>query len=119
MKILVTGSRGWNQRGHLFNALDGIEATCTDAEIVVIHGGARGADRLAGEWAGQAGHTEDVHLPDWSSGRGAGFKRNEAMLALRPDLVVAFSDGESKGTGHCIRKARALGLRVEVISPQQ
>jgi hypothetical protein len=81
----------------------------------VVHGGARGADRIAGELAQALGLEERVFLPDWSSyGKRAGMIRNLAMLDLVPDIVLAFWDGASTGTGHTIGEARRRGIPVDV-----
>ena len=45
MRVLVCGGRNYRNRDRVFQVLDSIEPS------VVIHGGARGADQLAGAWA--------------------------------------------------------------------
>lgn len=51
---------------------------------------------------------------DWKRfGRAAGVLRNTAMLADRPELVIAFPGG--KGTADMVRKAKAAGLEVIVV----
>jgi hypothetical protein len=82
---------------------------------IIVHGGARGADRMAGELAHALGLQERVMLPDWNSyGHRAGFIRNLAMLDLDPERVLAFWDGASTGTGHTIAEARRRGIPVDV-----
>lgn len=84
--------------------------------LVIVHGGARGADRLAGAWAHDRGVTEEIHPADWAAhGRAAGPIRNAEMLASGVDLVLAFrSPGESRGTDHMVSIARKAGVGVEV-----
>jgi hypothetical protein len=56
-----------------------------------------------------------VHAADWSRhGRAAGPIRNAAMLARRPERVLAFPGPESRGTWDLVRRARRLGIPVEV-----
>jgi len=84
--------------------------------VIVIHGGARGADSLAGAVAVKAGVPTEVYVAEWEKhGRAAGMLRNKRMLEEgKPDLVLAFPGGI--GTGGMIRIARQAGVPVEVIS---
>ena len=108
--VLVCGSRSWDRRGPILSALERIEPN------VVIEGGARGADRHARIAAQALGlHVATVEA-DWDRhGRAAGPARNAAMLALKPDLVMAFWDGASPGTRHMIQIAEKAGVPVEVV----
>lgn len=83
---------------------------------VVIHGGARGADSLAGEVATKAGVPVEVYPAQWEKhGRRAGPIRNQQMLDEgRPDVVLAMPGGV--GTADMVRRAKAAGLRVVVIT---
>jgi hypothetical protein len=111
--VVICGSRGW---------LDGGAIRQRVAELpedsIVIHGGAVGADQMAGT----AATYRDLHVavmkPLWHRyGRAAGQKRNAAMLRLRPDRVIAFTLGTS-GTQGTIDQARELGIPVEVIGTE-
>jgi hypothetical protein len=85
------------------------------ADALVIHGGAEGADRLAGQAAELRGLHTAVLYPLWKRyGKRAGHLRNAAMLRLEPDLVLAFSLG-TDGTQGTIDAARRLNTPVEVI----
>lgn len=77
----------------------------------VIHGAAKGADRLAGEWAAYQG-INVIEVPaEWDKyGKRAGFLRNQKMLTYEPDLVVAFPGGA--GTKMMIDLARGKGVPV-------
>lgn len=111
MKVLVTGSRGWTDAQKLGDTLAALKPT------LIIHGGARGADRLADEWAKKNGIQTQIHLPDWEGyGKRAGMIRNEQMLnESRPDVVVAFWDGASRGTLHMIGYAGRRRYKVEIV----
>lgn len=113
LKILVCGSRNWGDMETIAKVVDGFPD-----DAVVINGLARGADKMARTRAVQRGlFVADVPvLPShWNRyNRAAGHKRNAAMLALEPDLVVAFSTGTG-GTQGTIDGARSLGIRVEVV----
>ena len=63
----------------------------------VIHGGARGVDTLAGNWAAQRGYTVEVRPAQWAQhGKSAGYVRNAEMVALC-DCAIALHDGVSRG----------------------
>lgn len=117
MRVLVTGSRSWREMDTVTTALDWVAGRSQDP-VVLVAGGAKGADTMAESWARNRGFSVEIHRPDWSTGRAAGIRRNEAMLDAGADLVVAFWDGESRGTSHCISKARERGMKVWIVSPQ-
>lgn len=110
--ILVTGDRNWDDRELLFATLDGYR-DCSE----IIEGCARGADRMAEEWA--LGRYVDLHhFPaDWiRKHRGAGPQRNKEMLRHQPapDLVIAFHNdlANSKGTANMVALAERAGVPV-------
>ena len=83
-----------------------------------MHGGARGADSIAGEEAKEFGLTVLAFSADWRRyGRAAGPIRNLQMLEEgKPDLVIAFHADldHSKGTKDMVEQARKAGIKVEV-----
>lgn len=102
MRILFCGSRNFDNFDAIRDAIQRVIARYDDVdEFVCIHGGARGADKIAGYCAKQVGWTVEVYEAEWDKyGKSAGYKRNRRMLDEgKPDLVLAFrSAGESKGT---------------------
>ena len=110
MRVLVCGGRDYEDRRTFDAAMDSLDP----APSVVINGGAKGADFLAGQWA----WANDVPCitveADWEQhGRGAGPIRNQQMLDEgRPDLVLAFPGG--RGPADMVRRAKAPGVRVLV-----
>lgn len=116
--VLVCGGRdfgarglnGWAEERFLNRVLDELHEK--EPIGLLVHGGADGADTLAGEWAAARGVDLTVYYANWTGhAAGAGPRRNARMLAhARPDLVVAFRGG--KGTADCVRQARAAGVRV-------
>jgi len=113
-RVLVCGGRDFNARDFAFACLDAHAASAS----VVIHGGARGADTLAGEWAMKRQRVPViVYHADWNAhGRSAGPIRNAKMLAEgKPDLVIAFPGG--KGTAHMVSIARKAGVPVIEVLP--
>ncbi len=121
IKVLVCGGRDFPERDSwkLHNALERWHSGLRDGVVVshLIHGDARGIDRCAGHWAYTQGIQEVVCPANWDKkGKGAGPARNLAMLALGPDLVLAFPGGT--GTAHMKRIARDKLIPVsEVLIP--
>lgn len=109
-RVAIVGSRDypWAERVRLYVAglPDGTE---------VISGGARGVDRIA-ETAAIARGLKVLSLKaKWDKhGKAAGFLRNTDIVACC-DRVVAFWDGQSRGTLDTITKAREARKPVEVI----
>ena len=117
MKVVITGSRAWDDEW-LFDVIIGgllQQLKDEDKPFIVAHGGNRsGADRMAQEWADIF---PVVRYPaDWEKyGKAAGPRRNKFMLEdFLPDLVLAFfwHAGENRGTQDCVDKARLMGIRV-------
>lgn len=110
MRVLVCGGREFAGRNWLFATLD---LTHRMIGIMhVIHGAARGADSLAGEWARARGVPELRFPAEWNRhGRAAGPLRNQRMLEEGfPNLVIAFPGGT--GTKDMVTRARAAGVTV-------
>lgn len=77
-----------------------------DPDVVIVSGGARGADTLAERAARKlCKHPPLIFPADWKQhGRGAGFKRNQQIVDACDELV-AFWDGASRGTVDSVRRA--------------
>lgn len=114
-RVLITGSRNWEDRVTIETALQQVqaEAGITRDNVVVVHGGARGADRMAGWIAEQLGMKVEVHPADWERhGKAAGFIRNQEMVDADIDLVLSFNRDDSAGTRQCTRLAENAGLEI-------
>lgn len=110
MKLLVCGSRSFDNYEALSYALDAIPVT------EIIHGGAKGADTLAAQYAQRRHIPATVVKPDWTRhGKAAGPIRNRQMVDMCSE-VLAFWDGKSRGTKSTIDYARKAGKRVRIMS---
>lgn len=110
MKVLICGSRNITDPELVSQAVSQSGITPTH----IISGGARGVDRLAGEYAVSQGIGFTEYPADWDKyGKRAGFIRNYAMVGAA-DAVIAVWDGTSPGTKHSIKFARSCGKRVFV-----
>ena len=114
MRVIVAGSRAFNDKALAFARLDRILVRVAPQELVVISGGARGADQIGEAYARARGIKCEVYAADWSRGRGAGYERNRQMAAVA-DALVAFWDGASRGTADMIRLMKAAGKPVRVV----
>ncbi len=92
VRVLVTGSRNWTNADAVAAALDA--ASIEHPGFVLVHGGAVGADRIAGEWAARRGEPAQVFPYPRGMGRRGGPVRNQRMVDLGPVLCLAF-------IGHC------------------
>ena len=81
------------------------------ADMVLVHGGGPGVEKIAARWAERNGVHQVVCKPDWDRhGRAAPFRRNDELLNLLPKGVIAFPG--SGITENLVDKARALGIPV-------
>jgi hypothetical protein len=125
IRVLVCGSRTFTDRDKLFNTLyDFVEERGLKSEpdnygnwlphgLTIIHGGAKGADLFADEWAVVNWVPFEEYKADWDThGRAAGHIRNQQMLDTGVDVVIAFPEGEARGTRHMMKIARAKGVEV-------
>lgn len=103
IRVLVCGGRQFSDLFIVSATLNRI--THGYDSVTVIHGGAQGADSLAGEWAKRRGAAVEVYEADWTiNGRAAGAIRNRRMFGEgQPDVVVAFAGG--RGTEDMVRVA--------------
>lgn len=107
--ILVCGGRTFHDAHLLNNTLDRLDRELSIASVIT--GGCTGADQLANIWAQEKGKVQIIVPAKWHLyNNAAGPIRNSEMLAMKPDLVVAFQGG--RGTQDTITKAKALGLNV-------
>lgn len=113
MKLIVAGSRNFDDYERLKNCLDQIHSQIGVAEVVC--GMARGADLLGRKWALESGVAVVEFPADWDGlGKKAGFVRN-AQMAEYGTHLIAFWDGESRGTESMIKLAKNKGLKVNVV----
>ncbi len=110
MKLLVCGGRDFCQAPNLYIKLHEINRESPISAI--IHGAARGADKMAGHWAERNGIHEIACPADWAAhGRAAGPIRNQMMVdEHQPDMVLACHGG--RGTLDMVRRAERAGVPV-------
>ncbi len=111
--VAVTGGKDISDAAAVFQRLDKVRAKYAD--MVLVHGGGPGVERIAASWAEKRGVHQVVCKPDWDRhGRAAPFRRNDDLLNLLPKGVIAFPG--SGITDNLVDKARQLGIPVQKVT---
>lgn len=111
MRVIICGGRDFSDHEFLNSSLDELHESMNIQ--TVVHGDARGADRMAAQWAYKNKIQVIPYPADWNRyGNGAGPIRNAQMLKEEnPDCVIAFPGGV--GTDNM--KSIAMRANVPVI----
>lgn len=112
MRILVTGSRDWDNDAQVALQLRIACAKYDPRAITIVHGACpRGADAIADEYARRWRLAVERHHADWDRhGKRAGFVRNAEMVKAGADLCLAFIRDSSRGATHCADLAENAGI---------
>lgn len=110
-RLLICGGRDYTDAKRIWSVLDHYLREADNFEVV-IHGAARGADTIGGEWAMARGLRVEAYPANWTQyGNGAGSLRNTQMLReSKPTLVIAFPGG--RGTANMVGQAKRAGVAV-------
>lgn len=110
-RLLVSGSREWDQPEVLEMVLTQFWIDYGD-DLVIVHGDCpSGADRIARDWAHKHGVPDEPHPADWNKhGKAAGHIRNKEMVDTNPHGAVFFFRGPSRGTKNCFDHAVKAGI---------
>jgi hypothetical protein len=122
-KVIIAGGRDFDNLDYMDEVMNTLfgryddelgHMTCLGIHLEVVCGMAKGADALADRWATSNWITVKEFPAEWAKhGKGAGFIRNKQM-ADYADTLVAFWDGQSRGTRNMIDTALEHGLTVHV-----
>ena len=111
--VAITGGKTVTDADAIWSTLDRTREKY--ANMVLVHGGGPGTDKVAASWAEARGVSQVVCRPDWNAhGKAAPFRRNDDLLNLLPKGVIAFPG--SGITGNMIDKAKQLGIPVYVVT---
>ncbi|WP_107500215.1 SLOG family protein [Streptomyces swartbergensis] len=121
-RVLVTGSRDWEDVRTLRRALNDVLAQLPSpaVPVIVVHGDCpNGADRQASAWVRDTQRgplfvvAEEKHPANWQiNGKRAGFIRNAHMINLGADLCLAVIRNGSRGASHTAALAEQAGIPV-------
>ena len=111
--IAFAGGKDFSDADAIHRELDRAKAKYDD--IILVHGGGPGAEKIAARWADRNGVHQVVCRPDWNAhGKAAPFRRNDQLLNLLPKGVIAFPG--SGITDNLVDKARQLGIPVHRVA---
>lgn len=122
-RIIVAGGRDFDDYELVMDTLDEyIDQLWVDnGHIEIVSGRAKGADRLGEKFADIRGISIACFEADWRTfGKFAGPMRNVEMAKYASEegytgVLIAFWDGESRGTKNMIEAAEKYGLEVKVV----
>ena len=107
--VAISGGKNVADVGAVIARLDKTKAKYDD--LILVHGGGPGVERIAAQWAERNGVHQVVCKPDWDRhGRAAPFRRNDELLNLLPKGLIAFPG--SGITDNLVDKAVKLGIPV-------
>lgn len=115
MKLIIAGSRGFNDYSLLREKCDFLLSNVSPDRLEIVSGTAKGADQMGERYAEERGIKVKRFPADWDKyGKGAGYRRNSQMSDYA-DALIAFWDGESRGTLHMINLARKKQLKIKIV----
>ncbi|KKN03463.1 hypothetical protein LCGC14_1107490 [marine sediment metagenome] len=101
MRLAIVGGRDFNDY-----SLVRVWCDTFRHHLHIISGGAKGADSLAKKYAMERFLPYTEFPAEWDKyGKSAGFLRNQTIVN-NCDMVLAFWDGQSRGTADTINKAK-------------
>ena len=87
--VAFTGGKDFGDVTAIWRSLDSIKIKYDD--MVLLHGGGPGAEKIAASWAEKNGVHQVVCKPNWDrDGKAAPFRRNDVLLNFLPKGLVAF-----------------------------
>lgn len=111
MKVIVAGTRTFNNYQLLKETLDNLDIEITE----IVCGEAPGADRL-GKFYAQQYHIPIASFPaDWSTYKHSAGPRRNQQMAEYGDYLVAFWNGKSPGTRDMIHRMEQIGKHGKVV----
>lgn len=108
--ILFSGGTDYANTALVWEKLDQLHKRFPD--MVLVHGGARGAEKLASLWADKRSVPQVRYTPDFKThGNAAPFKRNDRMIAETNAIGLVVFPGKGV-TDNLADKAKAAGIRI-------
>ena len=119
-RLVVCGCRDFSDYKLLSKEIDSfLKNIVNNHSVIIVSGGANGADKLGERYAHEHGFEVELHPALWEQfGKTAGVRRNQEMADVS-DAVIAFWDGESRGTKNMIDCAREASIPCKVVQYQR
>lgn len=116
---VIVGTRTYQDYQEFKFIVDHMLPQNEDLHIVIVSGGAKGADELAERYAKEKQYELIIFKANWElDGKSAGYLRNERMhkyiARKRKRGVIAFWDGLSRGTEHSLRLSKKYENPIKV-----
>ena len=114
-RVVIAGCRNYDNYDEAKAYIDLLLSNIRkEYDIVIISGGASGADALGERYAKENRLRLEIYPADWKKyGKAAGPKRNKIMAALS-DYIICFWDEKSPGTKSMITLARNLNKKIKI-----
>ena len=110
-RLVVAGPRNFADRALVYTAIEEWCAKHGGPPDELVHGGARGVDALAGNWAACRNVKVRVFKAKWGElGPAAGPARNREMAEYGTHLLAV--DRDTPGTANMVMEARKRGVEV-------
>ena len=114
-RVIIAGCRDYN---NYIEAKEFIDFCISELrktnEIVIVSGGASGADAIGERYAQENGFKVEKYPADWEKyGRAAGPIRNRQMAEIT-DYVICFWDNKSRGTKSMIEYSKKQNKPIKV-----
>ena len=115
IKIVIAGCRDYNNYEEAKTYIDLCISNIRNGnKIIILSGGASGADKIGERYAKENGFEVEVYPADWGKyGKSAGPIRNK-LMAENCDCVICFWDGKSRGTKSMIEYAKMFDKKLRV-----
>ncbi len=114
-KIIIAGSRSFSNYQLLKQECNKFIQENQLDNVTIISGNARGADKLGEKYAKEHNYKCCIMPADWNQyGKRAGYLRN-ADMAKQANALIAFWDGQSRGTYHMIELSKKQNLKIKTV----
>lgn len=112
LRVCICGGRDYSDIDYFEWFMNEVFVPRVNLEnIIIIQGGAKGADYMAKRWAINSGVTHEEFPADWDThGRLAGMIRNKVMLKSGIHYLISFPGGA--GTANMRKICKAAGVSV-------
>lgn len=115
-RVIIAGGRAFDDYDLLqTHCLSILKDRITSDRVIIVSGGAKGTDALGQRFAHEHGLYLEIHPADWKkNGKAAGPIRNAEMADVA-NALIAFWDGQSRGTKSMIELSKRKGLAISCV----
>ena len=115
LNLIIAGSRDITNTDYILDRIQHYLQNYKEDNITILSGNARGIDKIGELYAKNHNIKCNIYPADWTTfGKSAGYKRNITM-SKNANSLLAFWNGQSKGTKHMIDIAKQNNLKVKIV----